>query len=388
MSEHIALLKSTDLLGEVPEQRLRSICELMQEVRIPEGVAVFAKGDRGDAVYLVAEGSLRLESDGVPVAVRRRGEWVGEVALIDNGERSASAIAQSDVVLLRWERESFHDVISEFPEVAYGIFRVLTRKLRQDIDIRVGLEIEQERWRQDLKRAREIQMGMLPQRGLSTATVEISSYCRPAAEVGGDYYDFIEYGDGCVGLIIGDVTGHGFYAGLFVAMAKSCLNTQARIDYAPERVMEAMRLTLGLSIQRSLLMTCCYVLLDPPGRRLLFSNAGHPYPYLYRSGEGRLEKLEALDPLLGVQDLYDANFSVQERPWEPGDVLVLYSDGITECRNAEGEMFDHQGLEASIQNAAVDSAAVMKERVLADLNAHCAETGYADDLALVIARAQ
>jgi serine phosphatase RsbU (regulator of sigma subunit) len=388
MPDYVALLKTSDLLGDVPDRRLRAIRELMQEVRIPAGETVFAKGETGDAVYLVAEGVLRLESDGVPVAVRRRGEWVGEVALIDNGERSASAIAQSDVVLLRWESECFHDVISKHPEVAYGIFRVLTRKLRQDIDIRVDLEMEQERWRQDIKRAREIQMGMLPQRGLTTANLEVSSYCRPAAEVGGDYYDFLEYGDGCVGLIIGDVTGHGFYAALFVAMAKSCLNTQARVDYAPERVMDAMRHTLTLSIQRSLLMTCCYVLLDPSGQRLLFSNAGHAYPYLYRARGGRLEKLEALDPLLGVQDLYDAGFSVAERPWESGDVLVMYSDGITECRDPQGEMFDHARLEACIEAAAVDQAAGIKERILSDLAAHCAGSGYGDDVALVVAKAR
>ena len=91
--------------------------------------------------------------------------------------------------------------------------------------------------------------------------------------------------------VMGDVTGHGFYSGLFVAMAKSCLHTQVDIDFEPRCVMQAMRRTLALSIQRRLLMSCCYVLLDPRSKQLLFSNAGHPYPYHYSKRTGRLKSL-------------------------------------------------------------------------------------------------
>ena len=384
--DHIALLRNTDLLRDVSDSGLNEIASCTEEVKALAGTTVFRKGDDGDALYLIVDGTLRLESDGVSLMLRTAGEWIGEMALIDKGTRSASAIAQTDVRLLRWERESFVRVISHHPGVAYGIFKVLTRKLREDIERQVDLELVQERWKQDLKRAREIQMGMLPSGDLITPRMQISGYCRPAAEVGGDYYDYVKFDDARLGVIIGDVTGHGFYAGLFVAMAKSGINTQAQIDHAPHKIMEAMRRTVSLSIQRSLLMTCCYVLFDVDNDTLSFSNAGHPYPYHYRRRSGSLERLLPMDPLLGVQDLYDASFQESESDWEPGDLMLFYSDGITEARDADGKMFEHQRLEDCFVENKDRTPAQIKEAILAKLERHCNGQPYDDDLTLVVVK--
>lgn len=385
--DYIALLRNADLLRDVSESGLHEIGRCMEKVEATAGTTVFHKGDDGDAVYLIIDGILRLESDGVALMSRTGGEWVGEMALIDKVTRSASAIAQTDVRLLRWERESFVRVISHHPGVAYGIFKVLTRKLREDIERQVDLELEQERWKQDLKRAREIQMGMLPSGDLVTPRMEISGYCRPAAEVGGDYYDYVEFDDARVGVIIGDVTGHGFYAGLFVAMAKSGMNTQAQIDHAPRKIMEAMRRTVSLSIQRSLLMTCCYVLFNADNGKLGFSNAGHPYPYHYRRRSESLERLCPMDPLLGVQDLYDASFQESELDWEPGDLMLFYSDGITEARDVNGKMFEHERLEDCFIENKEKKPAQIKEAILTRLEQHCNGQPYDDDLTLVVVKA-
>jgi CRP-like cAMP-binding protein len=364
----IELLRGADLLAGLTDDLLEEIASSMERITYGTGDIVFNKGEHGDAVYLVEEGKLRLESDGVPFLVCDEGEWVGEVALIDSGPRSATAVAHTELSLLRWGRENFHAMVSKRPDVAVGILRILAAKLRSSTDVQVDLILEQERITQDLKRAREIQMGMLPSGDMKQPELELSGYCRPAAEVG-------------------DVTGHGFYAGLFVAMAKSCLNTQVRLDYEPSMVMQAMGRTLHIAIQRSLLMTCCYVVFDPASANLRYSNAGHIHPYHFRKRSGGLERLEAEDPLLGVQDLYGWEFTERCRGWEPGDVLVMYSDGLTEARNLEGEMFDHPRLEECILAHSGKSAAEIKEAVIAALADHCGPASYGDDVTVVVARA-
>ena len=379
-------LKQTELFGHVPVPVLDLIARQLVEVRLSAGETLFEKGDVGDAVYIIKEGVLSLQSDDVHLLARQRGECVGEFALIDDEPRSAAAVAETDTVLFKWGRESFQEMLSQDAEIARGIFRMLTGKLRQDVERRVRLVAEQERWRQDIARAREIQAGMLPREHLLRRAIEIAGYCSPASEVGGDFYDYIEYGPKEVGIVIGDVTGHGFYSGLFVAMAKICVHTQARVAHTPAEIMKALRRALSLSIQRRLLMTCCYVVLDLGRNVLTYANAGHPYPYLFTPASGRLKKLEALDPLLGAQDEEAQEFEEREVPWRPGDLLVLYTDGISETRNAKGKMFDAQGLEQSIRDCANESAMNTRDGILSALEIHAGGAPRIDDLTLVVAR--
>lgn len=387
MSDRLTFLRSTELLGAVPPELVERIHTSLVDVRLEAGETLFQEGDEGDAVYIVVDGRLRVESDGLLLLTRSRGDCVGEIALIDNEPRSADAVADTPVRLLRWERHDFQEMLAEDPEVARGIFKMLTGKLRQDVKSAVRLEREAERWRQDLARAREIQQGMLPGERLLTESLELAGVCSQASEVGGDFYDYLLPTDGSVGLIIGDVTGHGFYAGLFVAMAKSCLHTQARQSVDPREVMAAMRRTLDLSLQRRLLMSCCYVLFEPRARRLHYANAGHPYPYLYRASNRRLTRLEALDPILGALDVGTGGYAERSLEWEPGDVLVMYTDGVTEARDVQGRMFEHEALEACVAGARDHSAQAILNRILGALSTHAGGETQDDDLTLVVVRA-
>ncbi len=388
MSDRLAFLRTTELLSAVPEALVANIDRTLEEVNLAAGEVLFNEGEEGDAVYLVVEGKLRLESGGMTVIRRARGDCVGEIALIDDEPRSAAAIADTPVRLLRWERRDFQETLGQDPEIARGIFKMLTAKLREDVKSTVRLEREREHWRQDLVRAREIQQGMLPAGRLLTESIELAGVCSQASEVGGDFFDYLCADGDSVGLIVGDVTGHGFYAGLFVAMAKSCLHTQTRFSFDPQEVMQAMRRTLDLSILRRLLMSCCYVLFEPGARRLHYANAGHPYPYLYRAREGFLHRLQALDPILGALDVAADGYAKRTMPWEPGDVLVMYTDGVTEARDDAGRMFEHEALEACIAETEGHSAEAIRDRILERISAHAGDGTQDDDLTLVVARAR
>jgi serine phosphatase RsbU (regulator of sigma subunit) len=372
----------------VPEALVANIDNCLEEVNLAAGEALFHEGEEGDAVYLVVDGRLRVESDGMTLITRERGDCVGEIALIDDQPRSAAAIADTAVTLLRWERRDFQETLNQDPEVARGIFTMLTGKLREDVKRTARRERERERWRQDLDRAREIQQGMLPAARLLTESLELAGVCSQASEVGGDFFDYLCPDRDSVCVIVGDVTGHGFYAGLFVAMAKSCLHTQTQFSFDPREVMQAMRRTLDLSILRRLLMSCCYVLFEPKVRRLHYANAGHPYPYLYRAKDEFLHRLQALDPILGALDVGTGGYAARTMPWEPGDVLVMYTDGVTEARDDAGRMFEHAALEACIAEAEGDSAETIRDRILAKISAHAGDGMQDDDLTLVVARAR
>jgi serine phosphatase RsbU (regulator of sigma subunit) len=389
VNERLEILAASEIFKGLSEASLRDVDGQLRPVSYSAGERLFSQGETGDAVYVVQRGTLALDVDGVTLLFREPGECVGEFALIDDGPRSTDAIALTDVHLLRWDRDDFQRKLSEDPGVARGIFRMLTAKLRQDIDSRVRMQLEKERWQQDLARAREIQAGMLPAGGLERAGLAVAGHCRPAAEVGGDFYDYLCLDDDRLGVVIADVTGHGFYSGLFVAMAKSCVHTQVDRSPAPSQIMQALRAVLDLSIRRQLLMTCFYAQLDPRRGCLTYANAGHPYPYLYRASAGALETLEALDPILGALDpASQPVYSERTLEFAPGDVLVLYSDGLTEARDARGQMFDHERLEAAIRGLASGSAAEIRDGILGAVARHGQGVPQSDDLTLVVARAR
>lgn len=386
MLDRVAFLKANTLLGEVPVEIASTLAERMREVHFPAGEVIFREGDPGDAAYFVVEGSLRIENDGIRIVQMTPGDCVGEFALIDEGPRSATAIAETDVVLLEWRHDDFERALTLSGSTAKGIFQYLIGKLRRDVSLQVNAGLERERWQHDLKRAHEIQMAMLPQGDLVTGHFEISGYCQPAEDVGGDYHDYVELGD-TTGVMIADVTGHGFYAGLLVAMAKSCLHTQATIDASPSAVMAAMNWTVLHSVQSGLFMSGCYVRLDGNARSLTYSNAGHPYPFLYHRATDEFDRLESTDVMLGVPGLEDTKFSMAERHWEPGDLLVLFSDGIHEALSVDDEEFGEARLERVIREARHESARGVRTRILDAVSEHSRGVAANDDVTVVVAKA-
>jgi len=269
---------------------------------------------------------------------------------------------------------------------------------------------EKERMERELEIAYEIQQSFLPQTFPDVPGVEIAATMRPAREVGGDFYDVIPLSGGRVGLLVADVSDKGMPAALYMALARTLLRTHslsARPRYLSEalesaQVRRLMRTgslgalaALGAVRQTNdyltehhsescMFVTLFYAVYEPQSRLLTYVNAGHNPPLLYNALTGEQDWLQPTDMCIGV--VPGRSFEAQECQLSPGDVLVLYTDGVTEAFNADKEMFGLERLIQVIRAHRTASAQELLEAIEAEVTAFTGEAPQSDDITLLIMR--
>jgi serine phosphatase RsbU (regulator of sigma subunit)/anti-sigma regulatory factor (Ser/Thr protein kinase) len=201
-----------------------------------------------------------------------------------------------------------------------------------------------ERIEQELRVAQLIQQNFLPRSAPDLPGWQLSAYYQPAREVGGDFYDFITFEDGRLGLVIGDVTDKGVPAALVMASTRSILRAAAQRLSSPSEVLERANDLLCADMPPNMFVTCQYLVLDPASGRLVFANAGHNLPYLH-TGEGAQE-LQARGMPLGL--LPGMKYEESEVRIEAGASLLLHTDGLAEAHNAGREMFGFPRVQALV----------------------------------------
>jgi serine phosphatase RsbU (regulator of sigma subunit)/anti-sigma regulatory factor (Ser/Thr protein kinase) len=194
---------------------------------------------------------------------------------------------------------------------------------------------ERERLKQELRVASLIQQTLLPQDVPDLPGYEVSAYYRPAMEVGGDFYDFLYFDDGQVGVIVGDVTDKGVPAALVMATTRTLLRAAAERLSSPGKVLERVNRLLHPDIPARMFVTCLYALLDPASGRLLYANAGHDLPY--RRREDEVDELRATGMPLGLMP--DMNYEERQVTLAPGETVLFHSDGLVEAHNQDRELF-------------------------------------------------
>ncbi len=214
-------------------------------------------------------------------------------------------------------------------------------------------DLERAYLQQELRMARDIQQALLPKNVPELECWKISCCYQPAREVGGDFYDFLELDDGCLGLVVGDATGHGMPAALVMATARSMLRAVAQTSKSPGEVLRRANDPLFTDIPPSMFITCFYAILDPKSGRLLYANAGHDLPYLHRGGN--VEELRARGMPLGLMP--DMSYEEQEITLEAGDSALFYSDGLVEAHDLQRrEMFGFPRLRALVAEHGKDGS--------------------------------
>ena len=239
--------------------------------------------------------------------------------------------------------------------------------------------VDRVRVRDELQVARELQAELLPHGAIELAGYRLAHSYRTANEVGGDYYEVLSLPEGRVALMVGDATGHGMASGLVMAIANATLNTALDLDPDPRRVIALLNRTLCRTGTRRTFMTAFYALLSPADGDLVSVCAGHPFPLLRRAA-GRLEELGRGGLPLGVRD--DLAPEPQAVTLGPGDLLVLYTDGLAEAVNAQAEAFGYERIADLTRPGGTPQE--VHDRILAAFDAHVGEEPLLDDLTLLV----
>src|SRR5215203_3742474 len=194
---------------------------------------------------------------------------------------------------------------------------------------------ERERIEQELQEARQIQQELLPETIPELEGWRIAAYYGPAREVGGDFYDFLEFPDGRLGLVVGDATGHGMPAALVMATTRGMLRAVVQSLESPGEVLARVNEALVADIPPSTFVTCFYGVLDPKDGHMSYANAGHNLPC--RRHDGQAEELRARGMPLGL--IPGMRYEQKETILASGDSTLFYSDGLVEAHDPQGEMF-------------------------------------------------
>ena len=240
---------------------------------------------------------------------------------------------------------------------------------------------ERERIQQELEVAALIQHTLLPRQLPQRPGWGVDAFYRPAREVGGDFYDFIDLADGRLGVVIGDVTDKGVPAALVMATCRSMLRAAAVRHDSPGAVLAEVNDALVDEIPPAMFVTCLYAIVDTDTGLMTIANAGHNLPYI-RTGGGVTE-LRATGMPLGLMPGMD--YEERSQSLVDGDVMVLSSDGITEAHDSDGEMYGFSRLLGRISAPAPDGDFVAA--VVNDVERHTgADAEQEDDITLVVVR--
>ena len=224
-------------------------------------------------------------------------------------------------------------------------FNETTRNLEK---ISVDL-LEQKRIFSELDIARKLQQDVLPKDSKNIERLDIVAKTKSAAEMGGDSFDFIQRDQNTL-LYIGDVTGHGLPAGLIMMMANALIHAYSSTDYSPSKILAMVNKTLCKRISSQRFMTLVMLRWDAFKKKMFYTGAGHERILVYRSATRTVDAIKSGGIALRMADDIEGIVKESELEFNVNDVILLYTDGITEARNSNGEMYGLERLKKSLQN--------------------------------------
>lgn len=241
--------------------------------------------------------------------------------------------------------------------------------------------LEKQKLEEELLVARQIQLALLPKTLPTGEGFEVSAYIQPARQVGGDYYDFIKTGDESFGIAIADATGKGIPAALLVSLLHASLRAEAKNSPLPNLVISNVNQLIYSSTSTEKFATMFYGEFDPQKRSLCYCNAGHNYPVLLRKS-GEIEFLKEGGLILGAFAF--ATYEKSERFLDSEDILVFYSDGLTEAFNKAEEQFGEKRLLDLLEASRHQTADEIKNILVQEVNNFSRGATFWDDFTLVV----
>ena len=404
----INLLSKIPLFAGLPVHELDEIISSLDVIELDDRQILFREGDLGEYFYVVLSGELEVlmaedKPEELLLNVLHEGEYLGEMSLLmPGGHRTASVRARSKSTLLSLSRFQFMDITKKHPELAISMvqvlsqrldatntatFRDLTEKNRQlqtaydELKAAQAQLIEKERLERELQVAADIQLSILPDVLPDFDEFGFGARILPARQVGGDFYDVFVLKDGRVGVLIGDVADKGVPSALFMARAHALIMAEADIDLTAGDALRLVNTHITRLQKSTQFVTVLYGILDMRTREFSFARAGHEPPLLLHL-DGSVERIPHSSGM--ALGLWDA-IMLDERTIEllPGDTLLLYTDGMTDCRDPKGEAFGLERIKKILSGFANLNAQQVCDNLLETLKKYQDGSKQDDDVTLV-----
>jgi sigma-B regulation protein RsbU (phosphoserine phosphatase) len=339
---------------------------------------------------------LALSNEPARISERRPDAWY---LMADSNERQTLDGLHAEVLLPIPGRQRLMGVMALGPKKSEAAYSRSDLRLLQTVASQTGLALEvselvqslaheaaqRERTQREIEIAREVQERLFPQEAPLLLSGSLAGFCRPAQGVGGDYYDMFLLRDGRIGLAIGDVSGKGISAALLMASLRASLRgltIASHRDFAC--LMEQMNGLVYESSAQNRYATFFFGAYDPKTRELECVNAGHNPPLIVRGEE--VISIEASGPVVGL--LPKAHYTEQRIPLKPGDLLLLYTDGISEAMTAQEEEWGEERMIRSAREAAGGSATQILETILQAADRFTAGASQHDDMTLLVLKCE
>lgn len=375
----------------------------------PAGAVLCQQGAVEKIFYILRQGTVKItqrlsDTEELLIAVRKPGEFFGEMALVDNSPRSATVTATTAVDVLEIDEATFTRVLHDSPELALTLLHNSLTELRDTMQREIG-ELQQkndelrrayadlqaaqaellrnERVQRDLELAAHVQRGLLPKEFPRVAGLSCAARAQPAREIGGDFYDAFRLDDTHIGLLIADVSDKSIHAAIFMAIARALFHTEVRRTLSPHEVVGAVhRLLLDVSSEDDQFVTAFYGVLHLDTRHLTYVRAGHDRPMLLHS-DGTLALLPGAGRFIGMLDEVDIEECSIDL--QSGDRLIMYSDGVIDARNTTDERFGFERLAEIVEGCSSVSAEALVATIMNQVLAFQGDAPQFDDITLLVA---
>jgi serine phosphatase RsbU (regulator of sigma subunit) len=339
------LLARIPLFSDFPPEELDGLRSGLDTVQLNVGEILFQEGDPGECMYIVADGYLEIvispgAEEELLLNVMREGEYFGEMSLLQpGGLRTTSARARSAVTLLSMSRAQFNTLLQAHPSLARSMINVLGQRLINANDVKSAQErlIERKRLERELEVASEIQLSILPDVLPSHTGYDFGARIQSARQVGGDFYDVFELGKNRFGVVIGDVADKGIPSAIFMARTHALVVAEANSGFSPGEVLRKVNKHLTRLESSTQFVTALYGVLNVETGEFSYARAGSEPPLILHP-QGRVERLpQKRGMALGLMPKIALDENSIFLP--KAAMLMMFTDGMTDCRNPQGEAF-------------------------------------------------
>lgn len=384
--------KLVRLFQDVPEPVLMQALDQCDVVDHAGQAVLLERGTVNRHVFILLAGQMTLdlgtEESPHPVALKR-GQSVGEMSIADGSAVSARVTAEPGSRILVIDEDTFWHRLMVLPGVARNLLAIQAERIRRSNDLFIDKlrgEMAFAQLRRDLSMAAEIQINMLPRSfPLYPDRTEFDLFATmlPAREVGGDFYDAFMIDRDRLFFIVGDVSGKGVAAALFMARAMTLFRVEASTHLPPHRILQNVNDQLAENNERCMFVTVVCGVLDLRSGTVMYSNAGHGPPLL---GNAAGFRYIDVPPGVAIGLMAGCEYSMAEIRLLPGEILLLYTDGVTEAADEADQEYSEPRLADELSRIGADDAREAVLQLCASVAAFARGVPQSDDITVLALR--